>query len=230
MGGTGRSILTLSLSSNLISHSIFSLSSKHCSSFRKLTFPPRVLLGFRPLCSSSSIATFEAAEELSNPTKQSVLLEKLRVRHLKDVPKSSEIKTPSAKSASRLVNNGEFEEGFSKNSKKKGGGAHTLASNFGELGLNEEVIAALEEMGISAPTEIQCIGIPAVLEGGSVVLGSHTGSGKTLAYMLPIVQVKFKLIFFPSFYWKFYVEKMYYLIVLGLVYKACIVYNRYRHK
>ncbi|XP_021771523.1 DEAD-box ATP-dependent RNA helicase 39-like [Chenopodium quinoa] len=191
MGGTGRTILTLSLSSNLLSRSLFSLTSKHCCSLRKLTYPHRVLLGFRPLCSSSSssITTVEAASELSNPTKQSILLEKLRVRHLKDVPKTPEIKTPSPKSASNLVNNGEFEEGFNQNSKKKGGGANSLASNFSELGLSEEVIAALEEMGISVPTEIQCIGIPAVLEGNSVVLGSHTGSGKTLAYMLPIVQL-----------------------------------------
>lgn len=50
-------------------------------------------------------------------------------------------------------------------------------------------MAALEEMGISVPTEIQCIGIPSVLEGTSVVLGSHTGSGKTLAYLLPIAQL-----------------------------------------
>lgn len=54
-------------------------------------------------------------------------------------------------------------------------------------------MAAVREMGIVVPTEIQGIGIPAVLEGKSVVLGSHTGSGKTLAYMLPIVQVKLLL-------------------------------------
>lgn len=63
------------------------------------------------------------------------------------------------------------------------------ASSFEELGLSDEVMAALEEMGISVPTEIQSIGIPGVLDGKSVVLGSHTGSGKTLAYMLPLVQV-----------------------------------------
>lgn len=61
--------------------------------------------------------------------------------------------------------------------------------NFGGLGLTEEVLAAVREMGIEVPTEIQCIGIPAVLEGKTVVLGSHTGSGKTLAYMLPLAQV-----------------------------------------
>ncbi|XP_010681406.1 DEAD-box ATP-dependent RNA helicase 39 [Beta vulgaris subsp. vulgaris] len=176
MRGTGRSMLTLSISSNLISHSLFSSSKSY--PLRKLTFPHRVLLGFRPLCSSTTIVE---AEELSNPSKQSILLERLRVRHLKDGLKTPEFKTLPSKSSSNLVNNG---ESANKISNKKG-----LASNFGELGLSEEVMGALEEMGISVPTEIQCVGIPAVLERNSVVLGSHTGSGKTLAYMLPIVQL-----------------------------------------
>lgn len=71
---------------------------------------------------------------------------------------------------------------------KKSGGAE-MVSSFEELGLTEEVMGALGEMGISKPTEIQCIGIPAVLKGESVVLGSHTGSGKTLAYLLPLIQL-----------------------------------------
>lgn len=79
-------------------------------------------------------------------------------------------------------------EGVSKKNNKRKNEA--LASSFEELGLSEEVMGVLEEMSISVPTEIQCIGIPAVLAGKSVVLGSHTGSGKTLAYMLPLVQVK----------------------------------------
>ncbi|XP_013594106.1 DEAD-box ATP-dependent RNA helicase 47A [Brassica napus] len=64
-----------------------------------------------------------------------------------------------------------------------------MAESFEELGLSEEVMGALKEMSIEAPTEIQCIGIPAVMDRKSVVLGSHTGSGKTLAYLLPIVQL-----------------------------------------
>lgn len=60
---------------------------------------------------------------------------------------------------------------------------------FEELGLSEEVMNAIKEMGIEEPTEIQSIGVPAVLDGKSVVLGSHTGSGKTLAYLLPLVQL-----------------------------------------
>lgn len=61
--------------------------------------------------------------------------------------------------------------------------------SFEELGLEEEVLAAMREAGITKPTEIQCVGVPAVLSGTSVVLGSHTGSGKTLAYLLPLVQL-----------------------------------------
>ncbi|KAL2894387.1 DEAD-box ATP-dependent RNA helicase 39 [Bienertia sinuspersici] len=182
MRGTGRSIATFSLSSNFISHSFFSSSNKSFSP-HKLTFQPRVLLGYRPLCCSITTQTIEAEEQISNPTKQSILLERLRLRHLKNVSKTPETKTPLQNSASNLVNNGEFGE------KNKKGSSFKLGSSFSELGLNEEVMGSLEEMGISVPTEIQCIGIPTVLEGKSVVLGSHTGSGKTLAYMLPIAQL-----------------------------------------
>lgn len=66
-----------------------------------------------------------------------------------------------------------------------------MVASFEGLGVSEEVMAAVSEMGIDVPTEIQGIGIPAVLEEKSVVLGSHTGSGKTLAYLLPLVQVLF---------------------------------------
>lgn len=81
---------------------------------------------------------------------------------------------------------------MNKSEKKK---KKNLVESFEELGLNEEVMGAVREMKIEVPTEIQCIGIPAVLEGKSVILGSHTGSGKTLAYLLPLVQV---LLVFPN--------------------------------
>lgn len=64
-----------------------------------------------------------------------------------------------------------------------------MPSTFEELGLEKELMDSLQEMRIETPTEIQCMGIPAVLQGQSIVMGSHTGSGKTLAYMLPLVQV-----------------------------------------
>ena len=45
----------------------------------------------------------------------------------------------------------------------------------------------MEALGLSAPTEIQRIGVPSVLAGGDVLLMSQTGSGKTLAYLLPLI-------------------------------------------
>lgn len=61
--------------------------------------------------------------------------------------------------------------------------------SFSDLGLSDEVMLAVQELGLTEPTEVQALGIPAVLAGENVAMASHTGSGKTLAYMLPIVQV-----------------------------------------
>ncbi|KAK9270544.1 hypothetical protein L1049_026125 [Liquidambar formosana] len=174
MGGTGRTLLTLSLSSNLISFSRLPPLKRFPLS--KLPTPTRVFLGFKPLCSSTSTSTPTTIEpDVIQPLRHSILLEKLRLRHLKDAAKTPQTRTPSA----------ENDEGAKKLQKKK----VAVVSSFEELELSEEVMGAVTELGISVPTEIQCIGIPAVLDGKSVVLGSHTGSGKTLAYMLPIVQL-----------------------------------------
>lgn len=113
------------------------------------------------------------------PLKHSQLLERLRTRHLKE---SASKTKPTRSTLSRSA--GSAEDAMKKSEKKK-----KLVESFEELGLNEEVMGAVREMGIEVPTEIQCIGIPAVLEGKSVILGSHTGSGKTLAYLLPLVQL-----------------------------------------
>ncbi|CAN1234651.1 DEAD-box ATP-dependent RNA helicase 39 [Linum perenne] len=46
-------------------------------------------------------------------------------------------------------------------------------------------------MGVRIPDEIQCVGIPAILEGKSVVLSCEDGDGggRTLAYLLPLIQL-----------------------------------------
>ena len=62
---------------------------------------------------------------------------------------------------------------------------------FDELGLSPEVLAAVHEKGLTAPTEIQAIAVPALLRDrrSDFMIASHTGSGKTLAYLLPIVHI-----------------------------------------
>lgn len=53
--------------------------------------------------------------------------------------------------------------------------------------LPNEVILSLEQMKITAPTEIQKQAIPLAMEGNDILASSQTGSGKTLAYLLPVI-------------------------------------------
>ncbi|XP_038898304.1 DEAD-box ATP-dependent RNA helicase 39 [Benincasa hispida] len=175
MGGTGRALLSLSISTNLLISS--RLSPPKCLSLLEIPKPFRNFSGFRPLCSATTATTSTESVETAQviePLKHSQLLERLRTRHLKE---------SASKTMPKSVGRAEDEMKKSEKKKKK------LVERFEELGLNEEVMGAVREMGIEVPTEIQCIGIPAVLEEKSVILGSHTGSGKTLAYLLPLVQL-----------------------------------------
>ncbi|EEF35253.1 dead box ATP-dependent RNA helicase, putative [Ricinus communis] len=182
MAGTSRTLLSLSLST----------ATKHYYPFLRFPKPSRVLLGFnfKPLCTTTASATVtetSTTTTFSDPdqAKHSILLERLRLRHLKNSSKTQQLKTQT-QTQTKLVVNVETEKDDSFNKSKKG---KKIAGSFEELSLSDEVMGAVREMEIEVPTEIQCIGIPAVLDGKSVVLGSHTGSGKTLAYMLPLVQL-----------------------------------------
>ncbi|MBR0032699.1 MAG: DEAD/DEAH box helicase [Treponema sp.] len=62
------------------------------------------------------------------------------------------------------------------------------ASSFGNLGIEEKYSAALSEIGINVPTNVQKTVIPEILSGKSVFFQSETGTGKTFAYLLPLVQ------------------------------------------
>jgi superfamily II DNA/RNA helicase len=58
---------------------------------------------------------------------------------------------------------------------------------FKNLGLNSQLLKALEHYGYKQPTEVQEMAIPVALQGKSVVVRSQTGSGKTIAFGLPII-------------------------------------------
>ena len=58
---------------------------------------------------------------------------------------------------------------------------------FNELGLNEEILKAIEEKGYENPSDIQVEAIPLLLEGHDVLAQSQTGTGKTAAFGLPIM-------------------------------------------
>jgi hypothetical protein len=150
--------------------------------FLLLSRPSPLRLRLLRAALSTTAPTLTPTSAPAPPPRHELLLERLRLRHLKDAssPGSPNL-PPRGKAASR---GGERASQHLQQGKRV-----DAVESFEELGLGEEVMAALGEMGISKPTEIQCVGVPAVLDGTSVVLGSHTGSGKTLAYLLPLVQV-----------------------------------------
>lgn len=59
---------------------------------------------------------------------------------------------------------------------------------FEELKITRQFINALNDIGITEPTEIQKLGIPKVKSGQDVIGIAPTGTGKTAAYMLPLLQ------------------------------------------
>ena len=59
---------------------------------------------------------------------------------------------------------------------------------FHELGINNDLVAALEASYIVEPTPVQARTIPLLLEGNDVIAEAETGTGKTLAFLLPILQ------------------------------------------
>jgi ATP-dependent RNA helicase DeaD len=56
------------------------------------------------------------------------------------------------------------------------------------MALDAPALAALAQMGITTPTEIQTAAIPPLLAGRDLVGEAPTGSGKTLAFALPLSQ------------------------------------------
>ena len=58
-------------------------------------------------------------------------------------------------------------------------------SYFSDLGLNEELLRALEAKGYTDPTPIQQQAIPALIEGRDILGLAQTGTGKTAAFSLP---------------------------------------------
>ena len=63
-----------------------------------------------------------------------------------------------------------------------------MTTSFEQLGISENLVAALQQQGILEPTPIQQKAIPLALENRNVMGQSETGTGKTLAFLLPIFQ------------------------------------------
>lgn len=147
---------------------------------KQLNYSPVI----RHLSTKTSTPTEEAQQQVpSKPKKDSFILENFKLRKLKGSAKTNNPENkpspPQSQPEKQQPSNFASEREKSKE----------VAPSFQELGLKEEMIKAVEKMGLFVPSEIQCVGIPAVLNGKSVVLSSGSASGRTLAYLLPLVQV-----------------------------------------
>ena len=60
--------------------------------------------------------------------------------------------------------------------------------SFSALGVALPLVESLQRLGITEPTSVQRIAIPAQSGGRSLVVVAQTGSGKTLAYGVPMLQ------------------------------------------
>jgi ATP-dependent RNA helicase DeaD len=59
---------------------------------------------------------------------------------------------------------------------------------FADLGLSEQTLLALQDVGYEQPSPIQAQAIPPMLEGLDVIGQAQTGSGKTAAFGLPMLE------------------------------------------
>ncbi|XP_017483506.1 PREDICTED: probable ATP-dependent RNA helicase pitchoune isoform X2 [Rhagoletis zephyria] len=71
--------------------------------------------------------------------------------------------------------------------------------SFGSLKgiVSDPTLKAIEEMGFTEMTEIQAKSLPPLLEGRDLVGAAKTGSGKTLAFLIPAIELIYKLRFMP---------------------------------
>ncbi len=66
----------------------------------------------------------------------------------------------------------------------------TPLSAFKKLGLSDDILKVLVELGFEKPTEIQEKAIPKLLEGPTDMIGlAQTGTGKTAAFGLPLLEL-----------------------------------------
>jgi ATP-dependent RNA helicase RhlE len=59
---------------------------------------------------------------------------------------------------------------------------------FTDLGLNPQLLKAIQEEGYTTPTPIQAEAIPVVIEGKDVLAAAQTGTGKTAGFTLPLLE------------------------------------------
>jgi ATP-dependent RNA helicase DeaD len=63
-----------------------------------------------------------------------------------------------------------------------------INTDFAALGISEDILRALDDMGFEEATKIQAGSIPLLLEGKDIIGYSQTGTGKTAAFGIPALE------------------------------------------
>ena len=64
-----------------------------------------------------------------------------------------------------------------------------ITSSFIDLGLSDELVDAVTQLGYETPTPIQSASIPSVLMGRDILGSAQTGTGKTASFTLPMIDI-----------------------------------------
>src|SRR5690606_33279274 len=67
------------------------------------------------------------------------------------------------------------------------GGSPSMKT-FSDLGLAEDILKSINDVGFEEPTPVQLEAIPVLLSGRDLIGQAQTGTGKTAAFALPIIQ------------------------------------------
>ena len=62
-------------------------------------------------------------------------------------------------------------------------------NKFKNLGLSDDLVLLLSELGYKEPTKIQSLSIPLALMGRDILGCAQTGTGKTASFVLPIIEI-----------------------------------------
>ena len=68
-------------------------------------------------------------------------------------------------------------------------GFFAISSSFIDLGLSDELVNAVTQLGYEQPTPIQSASIPSVLMGRDILGSAQTGTGKTASFTLPMIDI-----------------------------------------
>ncbi|KAF9599752.1 hypothetical protein IFM89_001698 [Coptis chinensis] len=126
------------------------------------------------------------------------LLEGVKVDYVKKVKVDEEIKQLQQQEDDHQEeeDDEEVEEKETDEEEKKKGSSGIMSTlSFAQLGLSEQTMKAIKDMGFVNMTQIQARSIPPLLEGSDVLGAARTGSGKTLAFLVPAVELLYHIHF-----------------------------------